>query len=771
MNNNKNRKNHQQLLLFPDKTLQPVWLKHADSKILLERMFSIDDCKGFIVKYLKSCPGTLERISSASAILVKPNITTGEPPENGRTTNPLVIKALFDALSTFGISHAKIIVADSSVIGIDTLNAARVTGILEICEKYNIHFMDLNCGPFINQNVDHHLQNQVIPIHELGLREDVFKINVGKIKTTYGSPVGFCIKNLKGMVPSETKLSFHLNGVQDSLVDLRKVLTCDLNILEGFPASELGKPKECNIIGISDNDILLDSIVSDIIGIPFSQVPHLRLLVEEKELTISNLQNYDKINIFRNILPKFKFAVHGVNDLAKEYGINIIDGKSCTACLESFYKAIDKLTKKNLIPHNYNYVMGLWHVNTKWESYKKNPFIFVGKCALTSPQFNKYIDKAHQESSKEKESTCDKDVVIPGCPPTIDSMVSTLKELNLSSSRNLDTTNTGPLSDSDISLKSFSQPSPLIKKWIQVLPLVNALTSSRIGKIIDIMPKEKVDFIDLGEKVSAQCEMVTAAICHQINWDFLRNKIKEEALKDPECWDFNRLKHFSKKNVEELLSGYPKEERIRAIERAKMLRELPKLAQNFQFSFFDILKQTGFHLGGVNGLLSKLQQVSVFSEDPEMKKAQVLVHSLYRAKLWKCKDEQNIRPAIDYHIMRLYIRRGNVWPQTIEGESYLRENIRRRPSTTSAIRTLIADAMKAITFYKDYSIVDVNGAEWWIGRAVCHRESPDCFLKNRENTWLLEKFSECPYKRNCYAWTRDQALLKTQEPREESKFY
>ena len=186
---------------------------------------------------------------------------------------------------------------------------------------------------------------------------------------------------------------------------------------------------------------------------------------------------------------------------------------------------------------------------------------------------------------------------------------------------------------------------------------------------------------------------------------------------------------------------------------------------------YEILKKLSSRLEGKNGFLDFLKNIPVFSDDPEMKKAQVLIHSLVRSKYWHFEDEENIRPAIDYHIMRLYIRRGNIWPKTLEGENYLKKNIRRYAKTTSALRTIVASAMKIISGYHGLSIVDVNSAEWWIGRSVCKRNSPDCYLKLEESKWLRDSFNECPYRRTCMAWTTDQSLFTATEPREDSKFY
>jgi hypothetical protein len=102
---------------------------------------------------------------------------------------------------------------------------------------------------------------------------------------------------------------------------------------------------------------------------------------------------------------------------------------------------------------------------------------------------------------------------------------------------------------------------------------------------------------------------------------------------------------------------------------------------------------------------------------------------------------------------------------------YLKQNIRRYAKTTVALRTIVADALKTIAGFHNLKIVDVNSAEWWLGRSVCKKDTPDCDLLTSDSEWLKKHFTQCPYKSDCAAWITDKTLLTVTEPREESKFY
>ena len=762
-----------QLTLFKESLSESVLLEFSAYNVFLNKLDCTDELQEFFCDYFHLYPETVNELIESTTIIIKVNLTSDEDPKNGRTSSPFVLEALINSFNIVGINLSKILVADSSVIGVDTIIAAAKGGILDICNKFNIPFQDLNSGKFVRKKVEKPLKNTSIPIHELFESEGLFSVNLGKIKTTYGSPVGFCVKNLKGIIPPDTKLEFHLNGVQESLCDLRHVYTSNLNILEGFPASQLGSPKECNLIGISNNDVLLDCIVSELIGIPFSSVPHLDNLISENEYYIQFLEkNLEKISYVKHVIPKFRFSLHGVKDMAEEFGIDIIDGRLCSSCLESFYKALIKLDKNNTLPSDPKYVVGMWHIETDWDLYKNIKFVWIGECALQTPVVSNIIyDAAKKSKSKDLKITSD-NLFIPGCPPTIDSMVSKIKKYYKLISDNAEQEPSSLLENHEKSLSTLVAPSKLIKSWVSYSPIEAAASHSVVDKIIEIMPKEEVVFNDLEIRVAIQCELICSAICHKINWDYLRRKIREKALSDPGYWAFSNIRYLKKIDIEHLFCDYTKKGRIRGQERVNILRQLPSISDNGILYFYDILKSLGDEAHNPETILSLLRRIDAFSEDPEEKKAQVFLHSLIKSNLWDFKDSSNsVRPAIDYHIMRLYIRRGLVYYLNALGKNYLTNNVKRKPSTTSSLRTIVANAMHSVAVYSKYSIIEINGVDWWIGRSVCTREDPDCNLVGEKSHWLKKTFNKCPYKRTCYAQIYDNSFLKIQEPRENSSFY
>ena len=164
-------------------------------------------------EFTRQSPATRFRLETAEAIWIKPNLTGAEPPSQGRTTQPRVLDELLEWLKALKPATRQIYVADSSVVGCDTTEAAATTGILAVCEKHRVPFVDLRSLGYADRDIPDPLEFATLPISLPFSRDEVFKINIGKVKSTYGSPVGFCLKNAKGLLPDDFKLQFHLKGV------------------------------------------------------------------------------------------------------------------------------------------------------------------------------------------------------------------------------------------------------------------------------------------------------------------------------------------------------------------------------------------------------------------------------------------------------------------------------------------------------------------------------------------------------------------------------
>lgn len=182
------------------------------------------------------------------------------------------------------------------------------------------------------------------------------------------------------------------------------------------------------------------------------------------------------------------------------------------------------------------------------------------------------------------------------------------------------------------------------------------------AKIINSLPPRNLLFSELPLENAIGCEIICAAICHQINWDFLRSTIYKKTKLDCTWIAPQKISRISPREVAQLLEGYNKPERIREKERAFLLRSLGNSLLELNYSYSDIFFLQDRAIRNKENILNIIKSLKAFAHDPEEKKIQLLLQNLSEyeplSELSKC-----CKPAIDYHIIREFLRRGLVIPK------------------------------------------------------------------------------------------------------------
>lgn len=259
-----------------------------------------------------------------------------------------------------------------------------------------------------------------------------------------------------------------------------------------------------------------------------------------------------------------------------------------------------------------------------------------------------------------------------------------------------------------------------------------------------------------------------AAICHQINWDFLSEKMA--GAFDGEHLTAERLSLIGARDVEKWLDGYQRPERIRAKERAMFLRDVGRvLIDHYSGNPRFLVERAHGKLYGATGFIRRLDDFSAFHADPLRKKSNVLVHELIRDDIAHFDDENNVAPAIDYHIMRLYLRTGRIAPIHQDTFSMLKADSEPRPRLVKLMREAVAEALSLTALYARMSIPQVNGVEWEIGREICVRTKPKCDRPTKLPA-LISAGGKCPYSGFCQAF-RDAEWRRLREPDLKKSFY
>lgn len=214
------------------------------------------------------------------------------------------------------------------------------------------------------------------------------------------------------------------------------------------------------------------------------------------------------------------------------------------------------------------------------------------------------------------------------------------------------------------------------------------------------------------------------SICHQFNWDYLQAAMAGWLLPNPieRLPVIERVRHSE---IAALLADYPKQERVRARQRARMLRETAgALSELVHEGELDRLIAEA-RLDGLGGFYEVMKRVPAFAEDGLEKKVRVLAHDVFREGIIGFQDPENLRPAVEYHLLRLYLRTGRVYPTDDAIRDALRAaDLTSRGRLVTLLRKAVEEAMNLTSFYSDVDVATLNYVEWQIARSLCTPDVP-----------------------------------------------
>jgi hypothetical protein len=257
-------------------------------------------------------------------------------------------------------------------------------------------------------------------------------------------------------------------------------------------------------------------------------------------------------------------------------------------------------------------------------------------------------------------------------------------------------------------------------------------------------------------------EFLAAAVCHATNWDRLRGHLINVA-------------RSSRSFSADELADMPYSQFFEVFSPAfGMVDDLPRRYEMFVTVAHALGKPSGplnnkhcgiiqARLAGSDGLYKWLENIEPFGADPQQKKLRILIQQLQRTRLLEIADPENIRPAIEYHLIRLYLRTGRVshsLPETIFESSDKARDVR----SVNALRSAVEEAMFYTAKAAELTLSEVNEVEWQIARSFCERSQPRCIGPARLDKPVhdtINRISEgaCPFVNEC-----DAALRGIVEP-------
>lgn len=220
-------------------------------------------------------------IRKGSTVVIKPNAGHEGGPETSINTSPEVVKAVI--MEVKKASPGKIILAESSAIGCDTMNCLETSGIKKAAEEAGIDgIIDIKKDTDL---VEKRIENPTSSIKKVMLPRFLLEadhmVNVPIFKSHVSMVFSCALKNLKGVVQDVHHYVMHTTNLAAAMMDLGEVFKPDLTIadlirpMEGF-GPHSGTPCEFGAIAASSDMVALDATACRLVGLDIGSVDYFK---------------------------------------------------------------------------------------------------------------------------------------------------------------------------------------------------------------------------------------------------------------------------------------------------------------------------------------------------------------------------------------------------------------------------------------------------------------------------------------------------------------
>jgi hypothetical protein len=236
-------------------------------------------------------------------------------------------------------------------------------------------------------------------------------------------------------------------------------------------------------------------------------------------------------------------------------------------------------------------------------------------------------------------------------------------------------------------------------------------------------------------------------------WDYLERACRRAMAEDAEYFSAENMSHITGQELRRILSDDfdPAHSTLdRVEERVGQLRDCgQRLLAHYDGDVMNLYCQAGGYLHGDPGILALMSEFRAYS-DPIQKKSFLFLMFVSQAGLWEIKDLENLKVAIDYHIMRIALRSGMV---RVEGtlERVLKERREVDAATDNQVRGAVQEACDLLLRHSGHSVFEVDNILWMMGRNCCfYDHEPNCgrsaCFKKDKCTFIRSIVYNCPGK-------------------------
>jgi uncharacterized protein (DUF362 family) len=343
-------------------------------------------------------------VKKGDVVALKPNVVTGRVSKPGVITDKRIVEAMIRLCQEAGA--AKVLVVEGSGYFTATDVALEKSGIKAAAEALGAEVVDVDKDKLVEVPVPNHLIVDMIPVSKAFMDADV-RINLPVMKTHDQLLVTLGVKNLKGVIPRPWKRNFHKIGVVKAVVDLSRVVSVDLTVLDAINAMEglgpsFGDIIPLNIIMASKDLWSLDLAASRVMGFELDELDYL------KEGINLGLFDPEKLEVvgepIEKVARKFK---RPPTDLEFGEGITVISDGACSACRGTIHSVIYDIEQMKMMGEIRDLVIVVG-ANAKVPKGLKTTPLVMGTCLKAQESEGCYV---------------------VGCPPNNDGMLAAIKKV------------------------------------------------------------------------------------------------------------------------------------------------------------------------------------------------------------------------------------------------------------------------------------------------------------------------------------------------------
>lgn len=235
------------------------------------------DKRQMVQKALNELGGINKYVRSGDNVLIKPNISGGNPEILGSFTSLEVVETLVDLVR--GAGGVVTAVIDSDMIWTDFWPVAKAQGWKSWAKKLGVPLVNLaetECATF--DFGEGSTIGKAVVSKKL-VNADVI-ISVPTMKTHLLTDVTLGLKNMYGTFPEADKAKYHKKDIENVIAELNSAFTPNLTIIDGSIGGEAfgplsSKPVNFETIVASNDVVAADSIAAQLIGYDPSKIEHI----------------------------------------------------------------------------------------------------------------------------------------------------------------------------------------------------------------------------------------------------------------------------------------------------------------------------------------------------------------------------------------------------------------------------------------------------------------------------------------------------------------